>query len=88
MLATVTPPHLGEMKWEGPADRETLGGGGVGEEPSELVAMLIWFEICDWISLAGEIHILGVADTAEELRRGRNNFSFINLRCTHMSTPH
>ena len=76
--------HLGEMKGEGLSGRETLGGVGGGEVPSELVAMVTWSENCDWTSLAGEMHILGLAAAAEELRRERSNLNFNQLHLLHM----
>ena len=77
--------HLGEMKGEGLSGRETLGGVGGGEVPSELVAMVTWSENCDWISLAGEMHILGLAAAAaEELRGERSDLNFNQLHLLHM----
>ena len=80
--------HLGETKGEGLSGRETLGGVGGGEVPSELVAMVTWSENCDWISLAGEMHILGLAAAAAEELRGERSgvtstsINFIYCTCS------
>ena len=49
---------------------EKVGEGETGEAAPELVAMATCVGNCDWLSLAGEIHILGLPTAKVELRGG------------------